>query len=436
MYALVDGNAFYVSCERVFRPSLIGRPVVVLSNNDGCAVARSNEARDLGIKMGAPWFTIKHLEQEAGLVGLSANFTLYGDMSDRMMSLAAGLGPSQEIYSIDESFIGLQGVRGDLVDRARRVRERVLRWTGIPTCIGIAQTKTLAKLANHIAKTAERKPGSYPDDLAQVCNLASLPAADLDAVLRATEVGEVWGVGPRIGKQLKELGVHSVLDLTQADPATIRRRWGVTLERTVRELQGQACIDLDDAPGPKKQIACTRSFGQPMHELAPLVEAVSEFAGRAAEKLRAQNSLATELLVFMHTSPYRSGPQLSRSVVVPLRRPTCDTLALSQAAADGMRFMYVPGYRFIKAGVILTELQPASVQQGELDLAMHDEPAPGRDRSRLMGAVDAINSRFGKGTVHVAATGKEGPGRAWGMKQERRTPQYTTRLADVPVARA
>jgi len=440
MYALVDGNNFYVSCERVFRPSLNGRPVIVLSNNDGCAIARSNEAKALGIQMGAPWFKIRHLEQDAGLVALSANFTLYGDMSNRMMSLAAGLGPTQEIYSIDESFIGLQGVRGDLVSRALKVRARIHQWTGIPTCIGIAPTKTLAKLANHIAKTAERKPGSYPQVLAQVCNLATLPAQDLDEVLQATAVGEVWGVGPRIAQQLQDGGIQTVLDLTRMDAATIRRGWSVTLEKTVRELQGQSCIELDDAPGPKQQIACTRSFGKPMHELEPLVEAVSEFAGRAAEKLRKQNCLASELLVFMHTSPYRPGAQCSRSVVVPLRRPTDDTLALAQAAADGMRYMYVPGFRFIKAGVILVELQPASVQQWELDLEPleHEDAATAttpRDRSRLMTAMDAINCRYGKGTVHSAATGKAGPKREWGMKQERRTPQYTTRLEDVPVVR-
>lgn len=436
MYALVDGNNFYVSCERVFRPSLNGRPVIVLSNNDGCAIARSNEAKALGIKMGAPWFQIRHLEQDAGLVALSANFTLYGDMSDRMMSLAAGLGPNQEIYSIDESFIGLDGVRGDLVKRSRAVRDRVLRWTGIPCCVGIGHTKTLAKLANHIGKSAERKPGSYPEDLAQVCSLARLPAQDLDEVLNATSVGEVWGVGPRIGKQLQEGGIQTVLDLVRMDAATVRRRWGVTLERTLRELQGQQCVDLDNAPGPKKQIACTRSFGQPMHELKPLIEAVSEFASRAAEKLRAQNSLVTEMLVFMHTSPYRPGPQLSRSVVVPLRRPTDDTLTLAKAAADGMRYMYAPGYRFIKAGVILVDLQPASVQQLELNLEDAEISEVKRDRSRLMLAMDAINGRYGKGTVHAAATGKAGPPRAWGMKQERRTPQYTTRFEDVPVARA
>lgn len=271
------------------------------------------------------------------------------------------------------------------------MRARVLRWTGIPCCIGLAQTKTLAKLANHIAKTAERKAGSYPQDLAQVCNLAALPASDLDDVLRATDVGEVWGVGPRIGQQLREGGIQTVLDFVRMDSAAVRRRWGVTLERTLRELQSQPCIDLDNAPGPKKQIACTRSFGKPMHELRPLIEAVSEFAARAAEKLRAQNSVATELLVFMHTSPYRPGPQLSRSVVVKLLRPTADTLALAQAAADGMRFMYVPGYRFIKAGVILVDLLPATLHQGELDFDAQMEPEVTRDRSRLMSAMGAIN---------------------------------------------
>lgn len=437
MYALVDGNNFYVSCERVFRPSLNGRPVVVLSNNDGCAIARSNEAKELGIKMGAPWFQISHLEQAAGLVALSANFTLYGDMSDRMMSLAAGLGATQEIYSIDESFIGLHGVRGDLVARAHKVRSRIVQWTGIPTCIGLAHTKTLAKLANHIAKQAERKPGSYPAELAQVCNLAVLPAQDLDDVLGATAVGEVWGVGPRIAKQLQEGGITTVLELAHLDLATIRRRWSVVLERTVRELQGQPCIELDDSPGPKKQIASTRSFGRPVHELGPLIEAVSEFAGLAAEKLRKQKSVATEVLVFMHTSPHRRDPQCSRSIVVPLRRPTDDTLALVNAAAEGMRFMFLPGYRFIKAGVMLLDLQPAILQQQELDLDTHEEgTGDRRDRSQLMPVLDSLNGRYGKGTVHSASTGKAGTTRTWGMKQERRTPQYTTRLGDVPVARA
>ena len=416
----------------MFRPSLNGRPVVVLSNNDGCAIARSNEAKALGIKMGAPWFQIRHMEETEGLVALSANFTLYGDMSDRMMSLAAGLGPVQEIYSIDESFIGLQGVRGDLTKRSRAIRERIDRWVGIPCGVGIGQTKTLAKLANYIAKTAERKPGSYPAELAQVCNLTTLPAQDLDDVLAATLVEEVWGVGRRIATQLHEGGIHTVLDLARMEPATIRRRWSVVLERTVRELQGMQCIDLDNAPAPKKEIACTRSFGQAITELPPLVEAVSEFASRAAEKLRKQGSLASQLLVFAHTSPFRPGPRFNKSVVVPLRRPTADTGKLVWAASMGMRRMYEPGYKMAKAGVMLLDLVSGSVLQGELDLEEEDQ----RDRTKLMVALDTLNGRYGKGTVHSASTGGTNEGKDWGMKQERRTPQYTTRWEDVPVARA
>ena len=432
MFALVDGNNFYVSCERVFRPSLNGRPAVVLSNNDGCAIARSNEAKALGIKMGAPWFQIRHMEDSDGLVALSANFTLYGDMSDRMMSLAAGLGPTQEIYSIDESFIGLQGVRGDLTKRAHAISARINQWVGIPCGVGIGQTKTLAKLANHIAKTAERKPGSYPAELAQVCNLAALPPQDLDDVLATTLVEEVWGVGRRIAAQLHESGIHTVLDLARLDPATERSRWNVVLERTVRELQGMQCIDLDDAPAPKKQIACTRSFGQAITELVPLVEAVSEFASRAAEKLRKHGGLASQLLVFCHTSPFRPGPRFNRSIVVPLRRPTADTGELVSAAAAGMRRIYEPGYKMAKAGVMLLDLVPGGVLQGELALEEEDH----RDRTRLMVALDALNQRYGKGTVHSANTGGTNKRQAWVMKQERCTPQYTTRWEDVPVAKA
>ena len=236
MFALVDGNNFFVSCERVFRPSLDGRPVIVLSSNDGCAIARSNEAKDLGIKMGAPWFEIRHLEESHGLVALSANFALYGDMSDRVMGIAAGLGPGQEVYSIDECFIDLNGVQGDMKLRSKRIRQRILKWTGIPCGIGIGPTKTLAKLANHIAKTAERKPGSYPAELAQVCDLSTVQEAQLSAMMAATPVTEVWGVGRKISAQLTAAGIHTVLDLARMHPSTVRRGWSVVLERTVREL--------------------------------------------------------------------------------------------------------------------------------------------------------------------------------------------------------
>ena len=436
MYALVDGNNFYVSCERVFRPSLNGLPVVVLSNNDGCAIARSNEAKALGIKMGAPWFQIKHLTDSDGLVALSANFALYGDLSDRMMSIAAGLGPSQEVYSIDESFVGLDGVRGDLVERSHKIRSRILQWVGIPCGIGIGSTKTLAKLANHIAKTAERKPGIYPDHLAQVCNLSTLSPEELASVFDATEVGEVWGIGRRISKQLTDGGIKTVQDLVRMDPGTVRRGWSVVLERTVRELQGTQCIGLDDSPEPKKEIACTRSFGHPVMEVSGLTEAVTEFASRAAEKVRKQHSLAGDVMVFVRTSPFRKDPQYSRSIVVPLLRPSADTGAIVQAAVAGLQAIYRPGFKYAKAGVMLLDLGPDSVVQGELDFAEGESLQDAAEKTRLMTALDTINQRFGKGTMKMASAGLDGDRRVWSMKQERRTPAYTTDWDDMPVARA
>jgi len=436
VYALVDGNNFYVSCERIFRPSLNGIPAVVLSNNDGCAIARSNEAKALGIKMGAPWFQIKHLAESEGLVALSANFALYGDISDRMMSLAAGLGPSQEIYSIDESFIGLEGVRGDLVERSHKIRSRILQWTGIPCGIGIGRTKTLAKLANHIAKTAERKPGVYPAHLAQVCNLEVLSAIERQRAFEATEVGEVWGIGRRMSKQLTDGGIRTVQDLVGMDAATIRRGWSVVLERTVRELQGIQCIELDDAPPPKKEIACTRSFGHAVTEISDLTQAVTEFASRAAEKARKQHSLAGDVMVFIRTSPFRKDSQYSRSIVVPLRRPTADTGAIVQATTLGLQAIYCQGFKYAKAGVMLLDLQPDSVVQGELDLAEDDSHADIAEKVRLMSALDTINKRYGRGTMRMASAGLDGDRRVWSMRQERRTPAYTTNWVDIPIARA
>ena len=436
MYALVDGNNFYVSCERIFRPSLNGIPAVVLSNNDGCAIARSNEAKALGIKMGAPWFQIKHLTESDGLVALSANFALYGDISDRMMSLAAGLGPTQEIYSIDESFIGLDGVRGDLVERSHKIRSRILQWTGIPCGIGIGRTKTLAKLANHIAKTTERKPGVYPAHLAQVCNLETLSVVERQGVFEATEVGEVWGIGRRISRQLTDAGIKTVQDLVRMDAATIRRGWSVVLERTVRELQGTQCIGLDDAPPPKKEIACTRSFGHAVTELYDLTQAVTEFASRATEKARKQHSVAGDVMVFIRTSPFRKDPQYSRSIVVPLRRPTADTSAIVQATVLGLQSIYCRGFKYAKAGVMLLDLQPDFLVQGELDLEAGDSHDNLADKVRLMSALDTINKRYGRGTMKIASAGLAGERRVWSMRQERRTPAYTTNWADIPIARS
>jgi DNA polymerase V len=432
MYALVDGNNFYVSCERAFRPMLLGKPVIVLSNNDGCAIARSNEAKALGIRMGHPWFQVQSEFKDAGVVALSANFTLYGDMSNRMMGIAAGLGPTQEIYSIDECFISLDGMRGDMTARAEHMRGRILQWTGIPTGIGIGTTKTLAKLANHVAKSADRKPGSYPAALARVCNLAQLDRTAFEAVLDSTDVGEVWGVGRRIAEQLRALQVNTVLDLSRLDAATVRRRWSVVLERTVRELQGQPCIALETIAPNKQEIACTRSFGQPITTLPALIEAVSEFASRAGEKLRKQGSAAGQVLVFLHTSPFRlEDKQFSQSITVPLRRPTNSTNALAAAASAGMRAIYKPGYKFAKAGVMLLDLQANDL--GQAGLAFDNTPS---QDTALMASLDAINDRYGKGTLRVASAGVQDRKRAFEMRQERRTPHYTTSWSDLPQAYA
>jgi len=383
--------------------------------------------------MGHPWHEIRHLEKVAGLVALSANFALYGDMSDRMASLVAALGHRHEVYSIDESFVDLSGIRGDMTERAHAIRARVLQWVGIPCGVGIAHTKTLAKLANHVAKTTERKPGSYPSKLAQVCNLAQLPREDLDAVLDSTDVGEVWGVGRKIAAQLKVAGIETVLDLARLDPATVRRRWSVVLERTVRELQGMPCIGLDDQPPPKKEIACTRSFGQPVSGLADLEQAVSTFASMAAQKLRRQSSHIAYVLVFIHTSPYRKGPQYARSITVPLLRATSDTVPVVNAALAGLRRIYRPGYAFIKAGVMLLDLHSAKLRQVELDL----EPKEAQDctRERLMGVLDELNQRYGRGTLKLASAGVEALGEraSWAMRQERRSPAYTTCWDDMLV---
>jgi DNA polymerase V len=432
MYALVDGNNFYVSCERVFRPSLVGKPVVVLSNNDGCVIARSNEAKDLGVRMGHPWFQVRHMEETHGLVALSANFTLYGDLSDRMMSLAAGLGPRQEIYSIDECFIELTGVKGDLAQRALKVRERILQWVGIPCGIGIGQTKTLAKLANHVAKTAERKPGSYPAALARVAHLGALSEPEQEQVLEATPLNEIWGIGPKIAARLQADGLRTALDIRRMDPAVARRRWSVMVERTVREMQGTPCIDLEHEPAPKQEIACTRSFGRPVTTLEDLTEAVSEFASRAAQKLRQQDGKASEVLTFIRTSPFRANDaQYSRSVISPLRSPTADTALITQAALQGLGRIFRPGFNYAKAGVMLLGLQDRGIEQQELAL----DPAP-VGREKLMKALDALNERYGRATVLLASSGLRKERRNWVMKQERRTPRYTTHWEEMVVVRA
>jgi DNA polymerase V len=443
VYALIDGNNFYVSCERVFAPRLVGKPVVVLSSNDGACIARSNEAKDIGVKMAQPWFQVRHLERTAGLIAVSANHELYGDMSARMMAIEARYAPRQEIYSIDESFLDFDGVRDDLVATGRHMRAAILQETGIPTSVGFGATKTLAKLANNIAKTADRKPGSYPAELAQVCDFGRLSRGALDALLAATDVGAVWGVGRKTTEKLKSGGVHTVLDLLRADITTLRRQFSVVLEKTLRELHGTSCMALDDAPPTRQQILVSRSFGTPITQVDGILEAVSEFASRAAERLRQQGSVAGAIGVYFMTSPFRTNDrQHAVNVTIPLPRPTDDTAMLMRAAETAVRTQFRTGFRYAKAGAILTDLQSTGHEQGELDLfAAPEEPAaPASDpRAKLMTAMDALNNRFGRDSVRLGSTAMATNGAevaVWAMKQERRSPRYTTRWDEMPVVRA
>lgn len=437
MFALVDVNNMYVSCERVFRPALNGRPVVVLSNNDGACIARSNEAKDLGIKMAQPWFQVRHLEREAGLIALSANFELYGDMSSRMMSIVGEYAPRQEVYSIDESFLDFAGVRGDLGAVGRAMRAHVLQWTGLPTSVGFGPTKTLAKLANHVAKMAERKPGSYPAHLAQVCHFGQMSGAKLEAVFATTEIGNVWGVGRRMTARLNRGGIKTVLDLVTADVATLRKQFSVVLEKTVLELRATPCMEVDDEPAAQQQIMCSRSFGGPVTDLPGLTEVVSQFASRVAEKARKQQACAGAVHVFITTSPFRKQDrQHNASLTVPLLRPSADTRNVIQTAVRALAGMHRPGFKYVKAGVMLVDLRPQGQQQAELDLfSTEDRPnvaTAGRDPSHLMSAVDALNRRFGRGAVGVASAMPSAEGKTHAGRQERRSPRYTTRLDEIP----
>lgn len=439
IYALVDANNMYVSCERVFQPRLAGKPVVVLSSNDGACIARSNEAKDLGVKMAQPWFQVRHLEKTAGLIALSANFELYGDMSSRMMAVEARYAPRQEVYSIDESFLDFTGVRGDLVAIGRDLRAAVLRETGLPTSVGFGSTKTLAKLANHVAKTADRKPLPYPRRLAQVCNFGRMNPDELKQVFAATEVGAIWGVGRRIAARLNEGGVRTALDLSRCDAAALRRKFSVTLEKTLLELRGTPCLDLDVSPVVRQQILVSRSFGKAVTDPAGIVEAVSEFASRAAEKLRAQGSVAGAVNVFFTTSPFRQHDrQHGVSITVPLVRPVADTRILVGAATSVVGQMFRRGINYLKAGVMLMDLRPAGLVQGELDLfeeanrkgLVEGTPA----RPALMATVDALNLKFGRDSVRFGCTSAATHGaelRSWATRQERRSPRYTTRWEEM-----
>lgn len=425
VFALVDVNNFYASCEQLWEPRLRNRPLVVLSNNDGCVVARSKEAKAIGVPMGAPWFQLRDMARQHGIVAMSSNYELYADMSNRVVEVLRDFSPVIEVYSIDESFLcldGLQGLcKGSLAAYGQDIRQRVARWVGLPVCVGMADTKTLAKFANHLAKKNPCFDG--------VCDLAALSGAELDDWMARNAVGEVWGVGRRISKRLESLGVRTVLDLKRADPEQIRRAFSVVLQKTVQELNGCSCLPLELMAPAKQQIMSSRSFGQPVDTLEGLEEAVSTYIFRAAEKLRRQGSVAGAVTVTVMTNRFKEHvPQYHRSMVVALPEPSADSRVLAAYALRVLQHIYRPGYDYKKAAVMLSELQPQAQRQAGLWDAPEDEAARQRAQ-RLMGVLDQINTRFGRGTLQLGAMGVQP---AWAMKRERVSPRYTTRWADVP----
>ena len=420
LFALVDVNSFYCSCERVFNPRLQQVPVVVLSNNDGCVIARTAEAKAAGIAMGAPLFQIREVVRRYGVKVYSSNYALYGDMSRRAMSVIGQFSPRAEIYSIDECFLDLEGFHSiDLTDYGQRIRSQVLQWTGLPVCVGIGPTKTLAKLANHFAKKRSQFAG--------VCHLPALTDAEQAVLLEDTPVADVWGVGRKLTPKLQAMGIHTARDLQGASAARMRQHFGVVLERTVRELTGRVCFDLEEQPPPRQQIVVSRSFGERVTSLEALRSAVMNHAERAAEKLRRQDGVTQRIMVFIHTSPFNQNePYYANSVTVPLRVPSNDSRVLVQAACNGLKQIYRTGYRYMKAGVMLLDLSPQAVAQGDL-WATEAAPSP------LMATLDKINTRMGRQSVTFAgALSKAG----WKMKQDNLSPRYTTNWADIPTVRA
>ncbi|WP_455379856.1 Y-family DNA polymerase, partial [Acidihalobacter prosperus] len=364
MYALIDCNSFYCSCERVFRPDLEGKPIIVLSNNDGCAIALTEEAKALGVTMGAPYFQLKRLIAHAGIAVFSSNYELYGDFSRRVMSILSTFSPMQEIYSIDECFLDLTGFK-NLSAYARKIKTTIKQWTGIPVSVGVGPTKTLAKAANKYAKQHPEEKGIGVLDK----NQKYWPR-----VLSKIDVGDVWGVGHRWARRLKATGIKTAEDLRQADPVWIARTFSVVLERTARELNGTSCIPLELQPQPKQQIVVSRSFGQMVEELDSLKESITTHTTRAAEKLRRENLTVSVLSVFVHTNAFMpNDPQYYGSLTMQLSHPTQDTRVLVSQALTGLNTLYRTGYRYKKAGIMLLELGTPGSSQGDLFIVKNND---------------------------------------------------------------
>ena len=427
LFALVDVNNFYVSCERVFQPKLAQVPMVVLSNNDGCAVARSAEVKALGVKMGTPWFQMQELAKKHGIQAYSSNYTLYGDMSSRVVQVLRSFTPNIEVYSIDESFLRIETVLKqyqDTLELGQKIKQQVKDTTGLPVCVGIGPSKTLAKLANHLAK----KHGQF----AGVCDVNAMTKPELYQWMSETEVGEVWGVGRQIAKKLKAQNIQSVFDLLQAAPQAMRQQFGVVMERLCYELRGTSCLQLEEVAPAKQQIIASRSFGKLVTSQVELAQSVATHAARAAEKLRIQNSVAGALTVFIQTNPFKQyEPQHHQSITVPLTEATDNTLTLTNAALLGLQQIYQPNFRYKKAGVILNLISDKPTVQQSL---FEDINSKGKS-AHLMKAMDAINTRFGNAVIRSAAAGTNTTKQEWQMKSSNKSPNYTTKWDELPVAR-
>ncbi|MBE1427255.1 DNA polymerase V [Desulfomicrobium macestii] len=419
-YLMVDCNNFYASCERVFAPRLEGKPVVVLSNNDGCVIARSQEAKALGIVMGEPAYKRETFFARNGVHVFSSNYALYGDMSARVMQTLAGFAEETEVYSIDECFLLLRGLgTSSLLETAREIRRTVRKWTGIPVCVGLARTKTLAKIANRLAKKADGDGVRLLED-----------EADIDRILGDMDTGDIWGIGRKSALRLSSCGVHTALDLKNQADDWIRRQLTVTGLRTALELRQIPCIALEDTPPPARSLVCSRSFGTRIESLESLEEAVSAYVQRAAEKLRRKGLVAAAVQVFLETNRFQPGPRYAGSRCRALAAPTADTLDLHGPALEILRDIHKPGYKYQKAGVILLDLSPAGNRQLSF-LEPHGEEKTRRDA--LMRVMDRINTVHGRGSLTLAASGLGK--KSWHMRQERRSPCYTTSWAELPLVR-
>ncbi len=418
MFALCDVNAFYASCETVFRPDLWGKPVVVLSNNDGCVIARNAEAKALGVKMGDPWFKQKDLFRRCGVVCFSSNYELYADMSNRVMSTLEELSPRVEIYSIDEAFCDLTGVHNcrDLTDFGREIRATVLQRTHLTVGVGIAQTKTLAKLANHAAKKWQRQTGGVVD-------LSNLERQR--KLMSALPVDEVWGIGRRISKKLDAMGIKTVLDLADSDIRFIRKHFNVVLERTVRELRGEPCLQLEEFAPTKQEIICSRSFGERITDYPSMRQAICSYAARAAEKLRSEHQYCRFISTFIKTSPFAfNEPYYGNSASVKLLTPTQDSRDIINAATRSLDAIWQAGHRYQKAGVMLGDF----FSQGVAQLNLFDDNAPRPGSEQLMAVMDTLNAKGGRGTLYFAGQGIQ---QQWQMKRAMLSPCYTTRSSDL-----